>query len=79
VLHDSGVLGLIALVGFFVSIGIKTRSGLRNSVGQSAILLGLWAGALLYCITFQATDGTILAFSWIHFGILASAATLSRS
>jgi len=79
VLHDSGILGLIALVGFFVSIWIKTRSGLRNSVGHSAILLGLWAGALLYCITFQATDGTILAFSWIHFGILASAATLSRS
>jgi hypothetical protein len=46
-------------------------------VGHSAILLGLWAGALIYFITFQATDGTILAFSWIHFGLLASAATLS--
>jgi O-antigen ligase len=77
VLHDSGILGLVALTGFFISVWIKTRSGLRNQFGRSAILLGLWAGALLYCITFQATDGTILAFSWIHFGLLASAATLS--
>ena len=79
VLHDSGILGLVAITGFFVSLWRRFRSGLRNKVGHSAILLGLWAGALIYFITFQATDGTILAFSWIHFGLLASAATLPPS
>lgn len=77
VLHDSGILGLLALTGFFVSVWMKTRTSLRNKVGHSSVLLGLWAGTMLYSITFQATDGTILAFSWIQVGLLASAATLS--
>jgi hypothetical protein len=77
VLHDAGIIGLVMLAGFFVSLWLSVRSGLRNKVRHSAILPGLWAGTLVYCITFQATDGTALAFSWIHFGLLASAATLS--
>jgi hypothetical protein len=79
VLHDSGILGLIMVAGFFVSLWLRVRSGLRNKTEYSPILLGLWAGALVYGITFQATDGTILAFSWVHFGLLASAATLATS
>jgi hypothetical protein len=79
VLHDAGILGLMMLAGFFVSLWLRVRSGFRNKTRYSAALLGLWAGTLIYCITFQATDGTILAFSWIHFGLLASAATISAS
>jgi len=77
VLHDAGILGLVMLAGFFISLWLRIRSGLRNKTGYSAILLGLWAGTLVYGITFQSTDGTILAFSWIHFGLLASAANLA--
>jgi hypothetical protein len=46
---------------------------LKNSKSPDAILLGLWAGALVYTITFESTDGTILAFCWIELGLLASA------
>jgi hypothetical protein len=43
------------------------------------MLVGLSAGGLLYGISFQSTDGTILAFCWIHLGLLASAAVLVNS
>ena len=40
------------------------------------MLVALSAGALLYAISFQATDGTLSAFPWVHLGFLASAAIL---
>jgi len=76
ILHDTGLLGLTAFLGFLVSLWLKTRRGLRGRNSQVPMLVGLSAGALLYGISFQLTDGTILAFCWVHLGLLASAATL---
>jgi len=76
VLHDAGFLGLTMLLGFFISLCSRVRREIRGTSREIPILLGLWAGALLYCITFQSTDGTILAFPWIHFGLLASAVVI---
>jgi len=73
ILHDVGLLGLATIIGFFVVIACKVRYILKNSKNPDAILLGLWAGALVYTITFESTDGTILAFCWIELGLLASA------
>lgn len=76
ILHDTGLLGLAAFVGFFVSVWWKIRLGLHGRSSQVPMLFGLSAGTLLYGISFQSTDGSILAFTWVHLGFLASAAIL---
>jgi O-antigen ligase len=76
ILHDTGLLGLTASLGFLVSLWLKIRRRLRVWDSRVPMLLGLSAGVLLYGISFQSTDGTILAFSWVHLGLLASAAVL---
>jgi O-antigen ligase len=76
ILHDTGLLGLVAILGFTVSLWRRIRQILRGRDSQSAILLALSAGALVYCITFQSSDGTNLAFCWVQLGFLASAALL---
>lgn len=76
ILHDCGLFGVIALLGFFVSVWRKIRRALLEKNEVSGILLGLVGGTLVYAISFQSTDGSILAFSWVHVGFLASAAVL---
>jgi O-antigen ligase len=76
ILHDTGFLGLSAFLAFVISLWLKIRQALRGQNSQLPMLVGLSAGALLYSISFQSTDGTILAFSWVHLGLLASAAIL---
>jgi O-antigen ligase len=76
ILHDTGLIGLTAFLGFVISLWLKIRRSLRGSNAQVSMLLGLSAGALIYAISFQSTDGTILAFFWVHMGFLASAAIL---
>jgi len=76
ILHDTGLLGLTAFLGFLVSLWWKIHQVLRGRNSQIPMLVGLSAGALLYGLSFQLTDGTILAFSWVHLGLLASAVIL---
>jgi O-antigen ligase len=78
ILHDIGLIGLILVLGFLFSIWRQVRQNLRQRTQETPILLGLWSGTLLYCITFQATDGSMLAFTWVHLGFLASAAILIK-
>ena len=79
ILHDTGLIGLTAFLGFVISLWLKIRRSLRGSHGQVSTALGLSAGALVYAISFQSTDGTILAFFWVHMGFLASAAILGTA
>ena len=74
ILHDTGVAGLTAILGFLISVWWKIRRELHGRHTKSSMLLGLSAGALLYSISFQSTDGSTLAFTWVHLGFLASAA-----
>jgi hypothetical protein len=76
VVHDTGILGLALLLGFVVSVWSKIRLVPRGGSQEVSILFGLWAGVLLYTITFQSTDGSMLALAWIHCGLLASAAAI---
>lgn len=76
ILHDTGLLGLTAVLGFLVSAWRKIRVGLRGGSSLVPMLLSLSAGVMLYGISFQSTDGTTLAFFWVHLGFLASAAIL---
>lgn len=76
ILHDTGILGLTAFLGFFASVAYKIRHAWKSSKNPDAMLVGLVAGAIVYAISFESTDGTILAFCWIEFGLLASAVLL---
>jgi O-antigen ligase len=76
ILHDTGLIGLGTLVGFFVSVWWKIRKKFRNAGSAIPVLVALAAGCLLYFICFQSTDGSVLAFSWVQLGFLASATTL---
>ena len=76
ILHDTGLLGLTAFLGFLISLWLRIRRGLRGRNTYVPMLVGLSAGAFLYGISFQSTDGTPFAFCWVHLGFLASAAIL---
>jgi oligosaccharide repeat unit polymerase len=78
ILHDTGVFGLFMALGFIVSLVRKIHRGLRRPNSVLPYLLALCAGAVVYGITFQFTDGSTLAFCSVHLGVLASAAILSE-
>jgi O-antigen ligase len=77
ILHDTGVVGLAALVVFLVSLYRRARRRLRQA--SDPMLLALLVSAVVYVIAFQATEGTILAFSWVHLGMIACAASVAAS
>jgi hypothetical protein len=79
VLHDTGVVGLAIFAGFLISLCVRIRRNLRGSHRQVPMLLALSVGALVYGISFQSSDGSILAFAWVHLGLLASAAILTSA
>jgi O-antigen ligase len=76
ILHDTGLIGLCAFAGFFISVGWKLRLIWKRTGVPDGLTLGLAAGALLYAVAFQFTDSTSLAFFWVHMGFLGSAAIL---
>jgi O-antigen ligase len=76
ILHDTGVLGLTAFLGFFVAVWLKIRRARKKLAYPDGLLTGLVAGTLVYAIAFESTDGTMLSLSWVHLGFLASAAIL---
>ncbi len=80
ILHDTGVVGLIIFIGFLGSLAAAVYKAGRVAGPQTkVVLIALSAGLLLYAITFQATEATILAFTWVHLGLLATAVALIQS
>ncbi len=74
ILHDTGVVGLVIFLAFLWTLARAVRQAVRKAEYQTrTILTALSAGLLLYAITFQATEATILAFTWVHLGLLAAA------
>jgi len=71
VLHDTGVVGLVIFIAFLVSL--FRRSGKALKIKSNPELVALLASALVYCISFQATEGTLLAFPWVHLGLIGCA------
>ena len=78
ILHDTGVVGMAVILGLLISLVWKIRPISRTRTSQTPALVGLSAGALLYAISFQATDATLQTFCWIHLGILTSAALIAH-
>ena len=61
-----------------VDIGIKLGC-LVPQRHAAPELLGLLFAAVLYSISFQATEGTFMGFCWIHLGLIACAVSLARN
>lgn len=71
VLHDTGAVGFAIFALFVIYLAVPAWKLLRNQSHPE--LLGLMLAALMYCMTFQATEGTLLAFAWVHLGLIGCA------
>ncbi|HET9364897.1 MAG TPA: O-antigen ligase family protein [Candidatus Angelobacter sp.] len=74
VLHDTGIVGLAAFIIFVLSLVWQAWKVLKRE--SSPELIALLAGGVVYCITFQATEGTLLAFPWVHLGLIGCAVSI---
>ena len=76
VLHDMGLVGLSIFALFLGYLLVQAFK--LASCNRSPELIGLLIGAVLYSITFQATEGTLLGFCWIHLGFIGCAVSLGH-
>ena len=80
ILHDTGLIGLVVFLLFLAWLGSAVyKAGKLGSPPIKIILIALSSGLFLFAITFQATEATILAFTWVHFGLLAAAVAVTKS
>jgi O-antigen ligase len=70
VLYDTGSVGLVLFTGFlfYLILGVKRHLKKENVPELEALTIA----GLLYCVSFQFTEGTLLAFCWVHLGLLAA-------
>lgn len=73
-LHDTGAIGLSLFTIFVLYLALRSWRLVKQ--GGDSEFIALLGSAIVYCITFQATEGTILAFAWVHLGLLACAVTI---
>src|SRR5260370_26767434 len=64
VLHDTGLAGFAVFCAFITALAVLCWKLLRRHANAEGLALRL--SGLGYCFTFQATEGTLLAFSWVH-------------
>jgi len=74
--HDTGLIGLAIFLAFLGSLLVHALRAVRANGPPE--LIGLLLAATVYCISFQATDATILSFPWIHLGLIAAGVVLAK-
>jgi O-antigen ligase len=77
ILHDTGIVGFIVFMLFLYFLGL--RAWKVAAAEHSPELLGFLFATLIYCITFQATEATMMAFTWVHLGMIASGVAVYES
>src|SRR5207244_2837086 len=76
-LFDTGVIGLLILLGFFVLL-LRPRRELRNAPGDLApIARALMFGGWTLFVAYGITDSTQLLWPWIMFGLIRAATFLA--
>lgn len=73
-LHDTGVVGFAIFLCFLAFLAVPAWKLLRNE--HHPELLALMLAALVYSLTFQATEGTLLTFAWVHLGLIGCAVSI---
>lgn len=76
VLHDTGAVGLAVLALFLLTLFLPARKLLNRELHPA--LLALVLGGTVYCFSFQSTEGTLLAFPWVHAGLIAAAIAIQQ-
>ena len=74
VLHDTGLVGLLVFLAFLFVLVRRSVKVLKREF--SVELLALLLSGVVYSITFQATEGTLLAFPWVQLGLIGCAVVL---
>lgn len=74
VLHDVGVIGLLVFTLFLGFLVVRSLKAAHR--GAHPELLGLILAGIVYCISFQATEGTLMAFCWVHVGLIGCALSI---
>jgi hypothetical protein len=79
ILHDTGIAGLTVFLAFLSSLGWAGWKARGVMDPQTRIVLwALGCGVVLYAMTFQSTEATTLAFTWVHLGLLTNAIILAK-
>ena len=79
ILHDTGIVGLTIFLTFLGTMAWAGRKIKKNSNPKSRIVMvTLTSGVVLYAMTFQSTEATTLAFTWVHLGLLANGIILVK-
>lgn len=70
VLYDTGLVGLGLFGAFLISliVGVTRLAKAAPNPEIEALTMAL----AVYCVSFQFTEGTLLAFPWVHLGLIAS-------
>ncbi|HET9838426.1 MAG TPA: O-antigen ligase family protein, partial [Candidatus Angelobacter sp.] len=76
VLHDTGIVGLLVFLAFLFSLARQSLKQLKREFSPE--LLALLCSGVVYSITFQATEGTLLAFPWVQLGLIGCAVSVMR-
>ncbi len=70
VLHDTGIIGFAVFCLFAGYLLNRSWKAARRE--SSPELLALVLSALVYGVTFQTTEATLLTFGWVHLGLIGS-------
>lgn len=76
VLHDTGLVGFTVFFWLLGSLIAAGRRVLKRELRPE--LLALLLSLLVYAVSFQFTEGTLLAFWWVHLGMIGCAVALYR-
>jgi O-antigen ligase len=79
VLHDTGIVGLAIFSAFVIALVRHGRRVVRQGGELSEPMFALLAGASLYLVSFLAAEPTILAFPWVHLGLIAAGAAAAHA
>jgi len=74
ILYDTGIVGFGLFIGFCCYLGARVIRLLKKTpiLELEALVLAF----VVYCVSFQFTEGTLLAFTWVHLGMIACAVVL---
>jgi len=74
IVHDTGLVGLAVYFWFLSHLARRAWRILRSPIrSETDIAVGaLSAGVIVMLMAYQLTDASTLAFTWIHFGMLAT-------
>jgi hypothetical protein len=70
ILYDTGIVGFGLFLAFFVSLGRGVKRLLKTSPHPELEALAM--SFVVYLVAFQFTEGTLLAFPWVHLGLIAA-------